>query len=412
MKSVTALSVMLQGSRVGELLAIPRQGLFFSYDPGWLANGFNLAPFHMDFSVNPQRAADPLLFDGLHGAFSDSLPDGWGLLLMDRFFRSELGVERHGIGPLDRLAYMGNRSMGALEYVPMFETVETEQELDLAALYAASQTILSGSAGEVITSLRLAGGSPGGARPKAVIGLSADTRRAVSSFGEMPEGYKHWLIKFRSEDEHRDSGAIEQAYALMARKAGVEISESKLFQVETTKGVEQFFATKRFDRESGSKRHMLSAAAILYADFRAPSLDYSELLRATLAMTRDAAQVEKMARLMVFNALAHNRDDHAKNFSFFGGQDGWKMAPAYDLTFSSTGGRGNEHTTAFAGVGKPTRKALNEVCKPFSFLEPELYIEQTLDAFSDWSICCAELGVDSEQSQKLLTVLEAVWTAL
>lgn len=411
MKSVTALSAMLQGSRVGELIAIPRQGLFFSYDPVWLAKGFNLAPFHMDFSINPQRAADPLLFDGLHGAFSDSLPDGWGLLLMDRFFRSELGAERHGIGPLDRLAYMGNRSMGALEYVPMFETVETEEDLDLAALYEASQTILSGSCEEVITSLRLAGGSPGGARPKAVIGLSPDKRRAVSSFGEMPEGYEHWLIKFRSEDEHRDSGAIEQAYALMARKAGVDISESKLFQVETAKGVEQFFATKRFDRESGSKRHMLTASAILYADFRAPSLDYSELLRATLAMTRDAAEVEKMARLMVFNALAHNRDDHAKNFSFFGGHGGWKMAPAYDLTFSNTGGRGNEHTTAFAGAGKPSRKAINEVCKPFSFLQPELYVEQTLDAFSNWSVCCAELDVDKVQSRELLTVLESVWKA-
>jgi serine/threonine-protein kinase HipA len=412
MKPVTALSVMLQGSRVGELIAIPRQGLFFSYDPGWLAKGFNLAPFHMDFSINPQRAADLLLFDGLHGAFSDSLPDGWGLLLMDRFFRSELGAERHGIGPLDRLAYMGNRSMGALEYVPMFETVETEEDLDLAALYEASQMILSGSCEEVITSLRLAGGSPGGARPKAVIGLSPDKRRAVSSFGEMPEGYEHWLIKFRDEDEHRDSGAIEQAYALTARKAGVDISESKLFQIETAKGAEQFFATKRFDRESGSKHHMLTASAILYADFRAPSLDYSELLRATLAMTRDAAEVEKMARLMVFNALAHNRDDHAKNFSFFGGHGGWKMAPAYDLTFSNTGGRGNEHTTAFAGAGKPSRKAINEVCKPFSFLQPELYVEQTLDAFSDWSVCCAELDVDKVQSRELLTVLESVWKAL
>jgi len=412
MKSVKALSVMLQDSRVGELVAIPRQGLFFSYDPSWLAKGFNLAPFHMDFSINPQKAADALLFDGLHGAFSDSLPDGWGLLLMDRFFRSRLGVERHAIGPLDRLAYMGNRSMGALEYVPMFETVDADEELDLAALYEASQTILSGSADEVITSLRLAGGSPGGARPKAVIGLSPDKRRAVSSFGEMPEGYEHWLIKFRCEEEHRDSGAIEQAYALMAHRTGVEISESKLFQVETTRGLEQFFATKRFDREAGSKRHMLTAAAVLYADFRTPSLDYSDLLRATWAMTLDATEVEKMARLMVFNALAHNRDDHAKNFSFFGGQAGWKMAPAYDLTFSSTGGRGNEHTTALAGRGKPSRKAIFEVCKPFSFLEPERYIEQTLDAFSGWSACCAELEIDKVQSKKLLSVLESVWQAL
>jgi serine/threonine-protein kinase HipA len=281
MKIVNALSVMLQGSRVGELVAIPRRGVFFSYDPGWLAKGFNLAPFHMDFSIKPQSAADPLLFDGLHGAFSDSLPDGWGLLLMDRFFRSQLGVERHAIGPLDRLAYMGNRSMGALEYVPMMETVEADEDLDLAALYEASQTILSGSTDDVINSLRLAGGSPGGARPKAVIGLSPDKHRAVSSFGKMPVGFEHWLIKFRCEEEHRDSGAVEQVYALMAHRAGIEISESKLFQVETTKGKEQFFATKRFDRKEGAKRHMLTAAAILYADFRTPSLDYSDLLRAT-----------------------------------------------------------------------------------------------------------------------------------
>jgi serine/threonine-protein kinase HipA len=412
MKIVNALSVMLQGSRVGELVAIPRRGVFFSYDPGWLAKGFNLAPFHMDFSIKPQSAADPLLFDGLHGAFSDSLPDGWGLLLMDRFFRSQLGVERHAIGPLDRLAYMGNRSMGALEYVPMFETVEADEDLDLAALYEASQTILSGSTDDVINSLRLAGGSPGGARPKAVIGLSPDKHRAVSSFGKMPVGFEHWLIKFRYEEEHRDSGAVEQVYALMAHRAGIEISESKLFQVETTKGKEQFFATKRFDRKEGAKRHMLTAAAILYADFRTPSLDYSDLLRATWAMTKDAAEVEKMARLMVFNALAHNHDDHAKNFSFFGEKDGWKMAPAYDLTFSSTAGRGNEHTTAFAGRGKPSRKALIEVCKPFSFLAPERYMEQTLDAFSGWNGCCADLGIDKTTNQKLLATLESVWQAL
>ncbi|NUT75123.1 type II toxin-antitoxin system HipA family toxin [Pseudomonas sp. C1C7] len=412
MKAVKSISVMLQGARVGELVSIPRQGLFFSYDPVWLAKGFNLAPFHMEFSIKPQRAADPQLFDGLHGAFSDSLPDGWGLLLMDRFFRRELSVERHDISPLDRLAYMGARGMGALEYVPTLEGGTTDVELDLAALYEASQTILCGSADEIITSLRLAGGSPGGARPKAVVGLSADHRRAVSSFGAMPEGYEHWLIKFRSDGDHRDSGAIEQAYATMARKAGVEMSESKLFDVQTVTGRERFFATRRFDREAGAKRHLLSAAAILYADFRAPSLDYSDLLRATWAMTRDATEVEKMARLMIFNALTHNHDDHAKNFSFFGGPGGWKMAPAYDLTFSSTGGRRDEHTTAFAGTGKPSRKALIEVCKPYSFLEPERYIAQTLDALSGWGTCCAELEIDKVQSEKLLSVLDGIWRSL
>ena len=411
MKTVSALHVMLQGSYVGELVDAPGRGIYFSYDPSWLANGFNLAPLYMDFSSTPQLAADELLFGGLPGAFSDSLPDGWGLLLMDRFFRMKLGIERRAIRPLDRLAYMGNRGMGALEYRPMLEKDSEQGELDLASLYQASQNVLSGETHEVIESLRLAGGSPGGARPKAVIGLSTDKQQAISSFGEMPEGYEHWLIKFRSQDEHRDSGAIEQAYAEIARNAGVEVSDSSLLEVQTDTGLERFFNTRRFDRTGHIKRHMLTCAAILYADFRMPSLDYGDLLRLTFAITQNAGDVQKMARLMVFNALAHNRDDHAKNFSFFGSPAGWQMAPAYDLTFANTSGRGNEHTCAFAGTGQPSRQAIRKVCEPFSFLEPELYIEQTMEALSKWSQHCADLHIDKIQRDHLQMAFNSIWKA-
>lgn len=408
MKKVSALHVMLQGSRVGELVDAPGRGIYFSYDPSWLANGFNLAPLYMDFSSAPQLAADTLMFGGLQGVFSDSLPDGWGLLLMDRFFRTQLGIERRAIGPLDRLAYMGNRGMGALEYKPAFEKGPEQHELDLASLYQASQEVLSGGAKEVIESLRLAGGSPGGARPKAVIGLSFDKTQAISSFGEMPEGYEHWLIKFRSQEEHRDSGAIEQAYAMTARMAGVEISDSALLEIETPTAIERFFVTRRFDRVGLTKRHMLTAAAILYADFRMPSLDYGDLLRLTFTITKNARDVEKMARLMVFNALAHNRDDHAKNFSFFGSSAGWQMAPAYDLTFANTSGRGNEHTSAFAGAGQPSRTVIKKVCAPFSFLEPDLYIEQTLEALSQWNQHCADLNIDKAQRDHLQMAFNSI----
>lgn len=412
MKSVTALTVMHQEKKVGELISVPRRGIYFAYDPTWLATGFNLAPLHMDFSTTPQAAADARLFDGLHGAFSDSLPDGWGLLLMDRFFQSEFGVARHSIGPLERLAYMGNRGMGALEYLPMLDKTAVDEHLDLAAFYEASLDILSGSTDDVLNALRIAGGSPGGARPKAVIGLSADRRQAISSFGQMPQDYEHWMVKFRSLEEARDTGAIERAYALIAGQAGVEVPESDLLEVDTAAGPERFFAIKRFDRDQGRKRHMLTAAAILYADFRAPSLDYGDLLRATWAVTSDAAEVEKMARLMVFNALAHNRDDHAKNFAFLGDSTGWRMTPAYDLTFSSTSGRGNEHTTAFAGAGKPSIKALKKVCQPFSFLKPELYLEQTLDAFAGWAEVSKTLDIDKTHSANVMVALNEVWSGL
>jgi serine/threonine-protein kinase HipA len=119
-----------------------------------------------------------------------------------------------------------------------------------------------------------------------------------------------------------------------------------------------------------------------------------------------------MARLMVFNALAHNRDDHAKNFAFLGDTTGWRMTPAYDLTFSSTSGRGNEHTTAFAGASKPSIKALKKVCQPFSFLKPQLYLEQTLDAFAGWAEVSKALDLDKTHSANVLRALNEVWNGL
>ncbi|WP_421556940.1 HipA domain-containing protein [Pseudomonas kitaguniensis] len=118
-----------------------------------------------------------------------------------------------------------------------------------------------------------------------------------------------------------------------------------------------------------------------------------------------------MAGERLFNALAHNRDDHAKHFSFFGSPAGWQLAPAYDLTFANTSGRGNEHTSAFSGSGQPSRKAIMKVCEPFSFLEPALYIEQTLDALSTWSPRCTHLDVDKTLSAQVFTALTSVWKA-
>ena len=118
-----------------------------------------------------------------------------------------------------------------------------------------------------------------------------------------------------------------------------------------------------------------------------------------------------MARLMVFNALTHNRDDHAKNFSFFGSSTGWQMAPAYDLTFANTSGRGNEHTSAFAGAGQPSRTAIKKVCAPFSLLEPDLYIEQTMEALSRWHQHCADLNIDKAQRDQVQMAFNSIGKA-
>ena len=149
----------------------------------------------------------------------------------------------------------------------------------------------------------------------------------------LPQGFEPWLVKFPNRQDGTDAGGMEYVYALMAKEAGVELPEVHLFAAEKTAG---YFAMKCFDRQENSRLHMHSASGLLHSDFRAPALDYDDSLELTAALTRDRDEVMKMYRLAVFNVLAHNRDDHGKNFSFLMSNTGaWKFAPAYDLTFSS-----------------------------------------------------------------------------
>jgi serine/threonine-protein kinase HipA len=412
MKAITSVEVLLSGARVGELVAAPRRGTYFAYDEQWLAAGFNLSPLNMAFSSPPQAAPDPHLFGGLMGAFADSLPDGWGMLLMDRFFLREFGIDRRALSALARLAYMGNRAMGALEYRPVLEKAEVDTSLDLGRLYQAALEVYEGDTEATLDALRLAGGSPAGARPKVVVALSNDKRRCASPFKPLAEGHEHWLVKFRAPDEHRDTGAIEYAYAQMARRAGVEMAESALLNVQAESGLERFFAAKRFDRDGERKIHMTTACGILYADHRAPSLDYGDLLRATWAITGHAGEVERMARLMVFNALAHNHDDHSKNFAYLFDRGRWVLSPAYDLTFARVRGMADEHTTAFSGAGLPTRKVLRQVCETFSFLKVDQYIEQTLEALSGWTGLCRELDIAGQQEAEIQAAFDLIRSRL
>lgn len=390
LKHFESLEVTKSGVKVGDLYSEEGSGIFFTYDPGWIATGFNLSPFTMKFDDRPQLARAPELFEGLHGPFADSLPDGWGMLLMDRFLNSTFGDgTAYTVTALDRLAYMSDRAMGAFEYHPRAEREELRGTVDLAELFEASVEVLSGETSAVLTKLRLAGGSPGGARPKAIVAMSPDGKHATSAFGQIPAGYDHWIVKFRAPGELVETGAMEYAYYLMARDAGVEMAESKILHMTMPDGSrEGFFATKRFDRQGDKKLHMITVSALMYAPYKAPSMDYSGLLKLTNMLTRSAAEVEKMARLMVFNALFHNYDDHTKNFAFIGrgpenpGDEAvWTLAPAYDLTFSEARG---EHSTAYSGRGKATRQLIQELCADYKYLKPHDYIEQTLAAFTQW----------------------------
>ena len=337
---------------VGEL-AEDSGRVYFEYAADFLATGLDLSPFRLPFEPGLFEHTDRE-FGPLPGLFDDSLPDGWGLGLMDRHFR-KLGLEPGQVGPLDRLAWLGTRTMGALTYHPPAEREETDAGVfDLHDLARHSQEILAGRAADVLPQLLRAGGSPSGARPKVLVGLNIATAEVVSGEDDLPEGLEHWIVKFAAREDAADAGPVEQAYSLMARVGGIDMPPSRLF--ETADG-ESFFGVKRFDRAGNRRSHVHSFGNMIHADFRVPGGDYADLLKAAWVLTQNHQEVLKAFRRMAFNVLAHNRDDHVKNFAFVlddsTGQ--WSLSPAYDLTCAP--GPGGEHTMTVHGEGRrPTRE--------------------------------------------------------
>jgi len=270
----------------------------------------------------------------LPGLVADSLPDGWGLLLMDRLFRRR-GL-RHP-GPLDRLAFIGDRAIGALRFVPAEEPDGAEPDWNLPALARESERFLAGEAGAALRELAMTGGSPQGARPKALVQYDAATAQVSTRSDATGEP---WLVKFPAQGEHPEVCAIEQLYAELARDCALEMPASRRFELSPRLAA---FGVPRFDRERGLRVPVLSLAGLLQVDFRLPgSTDYTALLRATRLLTRDEREVAKAYARVVFNVLFHNRDDHPKNIAWRLGQDRrWRLAPAFDLGFSE--GPGGQH---------------------------------------------------------------------
>lgn len=330
---------------VGRLAAHERT-IYFEYDASFLALGRSISPLKLPPTAGVVAAPAAL---GLHGVFADALPDGWGLLLMDRYFRGQ-GLVPERLSPLDRLAYLGARTMGALSFHPCSAEPGGEvPAIGLERLASEADKVLEGGASELLPELLAAGGSPAGARPKVLVSVLGDSL----IYGTDPPraGYEAWLIKFAARGEGRDAGAIEYVYSRLARRAGLEMPETRLF---VGAGGQRYFGIHRFDRRAGARLHVHTLAGVLHADFRTPSLDYDLLLRVTRRLTRSQPEMERAFRQLVFNVLAHNRDDHGKNFSFVMARGGeWTLSPAYDLTFSA--GPGGEHMMAVQGEGKQPR---------------------------------------------------------
>lgn len=372
-------------------LAIRNSNIYFQYSETFLQSNLEISPIKLPLQRGVVELPEKP-FEGLAGVFNDSLPDGWGQLLFDRKLPAE-GILPSEITALDRLAHVGNHGMGALVYEPDQSPLMPDKMIDLDVLASQTEEVLQGSSEEVIPELLALNGSSAGARPKALIGVDAE-RKSIS-YGAHPleNGFEPWIVKFSNSQDGKDAGAIEYVYALMAKDAGIIMPEVHLFPSQKGNG---FFAVKRFDREGNKRFHMHTASGLIDSNFRLPSLDYEDLLSLTLVLTKDIREVEKMFRLAVFNVMAHNRDDHAKNFSFLMNETGaWTLSPAYDLTFSN--GLGGEQSTMVMGEGwnisvNHLIRLGSEAKLTKSFIEET--IEQTKSALGQWKSLAKEYGVN------------------
>ena len=334
MIDVKKINVRLRDEPVGTLQRDPANGVcVFEYDRGWLANGFSLSPTELPLQSG-LFYADKDKFGGGFAVFEDSLPDGYGLYLLDRMLRKQ-NTSLMELNPLQRLSIIGTAGMGALTYLPMMTGFHAQKELEdiaqLDHLQEEALKVLSEKGVGDESYLYYNSANSGGARPKTAL-RSRDG--------------SHWLVKFRHVYDPEDIGKSEFLYMKTARACGITIPRIGLVK-------DRYFAIERFDfAPDGKKRHVVTAAALLKTDFRKQDVDYINLLALTGYLTQDPGQVEEMFRRMVMNLVAINKDDHSKNFSFLCDDGKWSLAPAYDITYSPLGSNG-EHATSLFYNGNP-----------------------------------------------------------
>lgn len=307
----------------------PRTPILFEYTVEALSQKLELSPLHLPLSPNTYDSF-PSFQERLPGIVADALPDGWGRLLMDRLFR-KIDLNPVQVGVLERLSYIGNTAMGALSFKPEVELKNNDDiNISLKKLASESQAILEGETSELLAELVVVGGSPQGARPKALIYRCKNTEKTSTTF--FSESVP-WLVKFPSRSEHQEVCAVEYVYSICARKCGIDIPETDYFDLGDNLTA---FGVKRFDREGDIRIPIHSLAGYIQSDFRIPSCDYETYLRATGHITQgNITEVQKAFERSVFNIVFNNRDDHVKNLAFMLNKDRqWQLSPVFDLTFN------------------------------------------------------------------------------
>ena len=423
MKSTQVLEVVVWDKRVGALAADPRLGCYvFAYDPAWKRTAVELAPLTMPLDDRRRVFAFPSLPDGTYNRLpamvADALPDDFGNALIDAWM-AERGVAKSEITALDRLAYMGKRGLGALEFRPA-RGAHSESAVPLAmqSLVEEARRLVSGSfhgdreAQAALANIIRVGTSAGGARAKAVIAWNPRTDEIRSGQFEAAPGFEHWLLKFDGVGRDvelgtgADYGRIEYAYHRMALAAGIEMEPCRLLE----ENGRAHFMTRRFDREvvegATVKHHLQTLCAMDQLDFKQRAThSYSQLFMAIARLKLGDAATGQAFRRMAFNGMARNCDDHTKNFSFRLKQGGmWELAPAYDLihAYNPKGAWTYQHLMSvngkFDGIA---REDLLVEADRFGVRRPLDMLADVRTALASWAEFAAEAGLSAKTADRV-----------
>lgn len=422
------VEVRCWGRTVGAVARNPATGYYaFEYDPAWLRTGIELAPLHLPARPGPVEfpALPEATFHRLPALLADALPDAFGNALVTAWM-AEQGVRADQITTLDRLAYAADRAVGALTFhPPAWDSPDEVTAVQLADLVSAARDVVRGdftTAGAMHDALRQliqVGTSAGGARAKAVIAYHPGTGQVRSGQGSAPDGFEHWLLKLDGVSAHDAGplldgpsdplgpgapyGRIEFAYYLMARAAGLEVSDSQLLP----EGPRAHFMTRRFDRGPGDARHhVLTLCALAHLDFRMRDThSYAQLFGAIDALDLGPAARAEAFRRMVFNVAAVNRDDHTKNIALLLPADGrWQLAPAYDLThaYNPQGEWTQRHQMSVNGTfDHISRDDLAAVAEQFQVPGYRGLLKNVLAAVDAWPDFAVQAGLGLPETQRI-----------
>jgi serine/threonine-protein kinase HipA len=417
-KPVDTIEVRAWGTLVGAVARDPRMGYYaFEYASSFIKAGIELAPLTMPLREANQPFIFPdlpeLTYKRLPSLLADALPDDFGNSLINAWMANR-GVSAENITALDRLAYMGKRCMGALEFRPARGPNTRATAIVLSKLVESARRVVYGEidndphAEAALKQILSVGTSAGGARAKAAIAWNPKTNEIRNGQFDVDPGFEHWLLKFdgigkdAELGEPQGYGRIEYAYHLMAVEAGIEMSPCRLLE----EGGRAHFMTRRFDRNNNAKLHTQTLCGMAQLDYKAKGVhDYSQYLGTIQKLGLEPEAFEEAFRRIAFNVLASNCDDHTKNLSFIL-RDGehWALAPAYDViyAYNPEGEWTYQHLMSVNGKFEDIRRQdLLTLADRFQIGSARRLLSQVEMAVAAWPDFAKQAGVSTEATDRI-----------